>query len=479
MTGQSVSIREGDDVVLPTTMPAILRLGKSAGLTKVNLGVDFKKNEGPPGKQGKHVDFTLTEIENDVVVPGYADLRTDVGAIRLTSYVGAATTPNSTHSRTEYRELKANGVDKASWSSTSGRHYVWCRGAIIRLAPGRPHTVIAQIHDADDDVATIRVEGSNVVSTFGDSGRPGTLTTSLVPGQIHEWMIETIRSGTSTIIRYYWDDMATPKATQKYGGGSGNYFKFGNYHQSTTSRDNQGEPFVLDLYDSEVWHTGYPDPAPRNATSSGGPGDGPGGGSNGVAVGATQTFFEGFESGDFSRWTSAQTHATGSVHPASSYDPNKGYSLRIVNAGPDHPHVLRTEVRDGDIVVGSDERAELSAFGKEWDARKPGADELWYECDFRLGDPDWPTPRAWTIIMQWHQDHADGSPPLALSVHSDDKVYFEMEADGDIQEPIPVWTVRPGAWEHVVIHVKWSPKKDEGFVEAFVNGVQTVPRTFR
>ena len=82
-------------------------------------------------------------------------------------------------------------------------------------------------------------------------------------------MIETIRSGGSTIIRYYWDDMATPKATQKYEGGSGNYFKFGNYHQSTTSRDRQGEPFVLDLYDSEVWHTGYPDPAPRNATSSG------------------------------------------------------------------------------------------------------------------------------------------------------------------------------------------------------------------
>ena len=121
----------------------------------------------------------------------------------------------------------------------------------------------------------------------------------------------------------------------------------------------------------------------------------------------------------------------------------------------------------------------MSAFGKEWDARKPGADELWYECDFRLGDPHWTTPQAWTIIMQWHQDHADGSPPLALSVHSDDTVYFEMEADGRIQEPIPVWTVRPGEWEHVVVHVKWSPEDDEGFVEAFVNGVQTVPRTFR
>jgi len=339
--------------------------------------------------------------------------------------------------------------------------------------------VIAQVHDADDDVATIRVEGSKVVSTFGDDGRPGTLTTSLVLGQIYEWMIETIRSGSSTVIRYYWDDMSTPKATQTYDGGSGNYFKFGNYHQSSTSRDERGDSFVLDLYDSEMWHTGYPEPTARHVTHDDHDHDhdhdDP---LDWVPVGTAQKFFEGFESGRFSQWTSAQTHDT-DVRPGSSYDPNSGYSLRIVDAGPDHPHVLRTEVRDGDTAVGEHERAELSAFGKDWDAKSPGADELWYECDFRLGDPEWHTPKAWTIIMQWHQDHADGSPPLALSVHSDDKVYFELEADGDIQDPIPVWTVRPGKWEHVVIHVKWSPKKNEGFVEAFVNGVRAVPKTFR
>lgn len=478
MAGPSVAIDRVDDASLPATMSAILRLGRSDGLTKVNLGVDFRKNDGPDGRRGTHVDHDLAKIENNLVVPGYADVRTDVGAVRLTSYVGAATTPHSTHSRTEYRELDENGMDKASWSSRSGRHYVWCRGAIIRLAPGRPHMAIAQVHDADDDVATIRVEGSKVVSTFGDHGRPGTLATSLETGRIHEWMIETIRSEGSTVIRYYWDDMSTPKATQTYEGGSGNYFKFGNYHQSTTSDDERGDSFVLDLYDSEVWHTGYPAPAARHGASPGVTGGGPGGGpAGGVPVGTTQLFFEGFESGGFSRWTSAQTHKT--VRPASSYDPGSSYSLRIADAGPDHPHVLRTEVRDGDTAVGDHERAELSAFDEDWAARNPGADELWYECDFRLGDPGWTAPDAWTIIMQWHQDHAEGSPPLALSVHSDNKVYFELEADDHVQEPIPVWTVRPGAWEHVVIHVKWSPKKDEGFVEAFVNGVRTVPRTFR
>ena len=32
-------------------------------------------------------------------------------------------------------------------------------------------------------MATIRFEGANIVSTFGDKGRPGTLTTSLAPAR--------------------------------------------------------------------------------------------------------------------------------------------------------------------------------------------------------------------------------------------------------------------------------------------------------
>lgn len=253
-----------------TTMPEILRLGAADGLTKVNLGVDYLPGEGPPGEEGEHVDYDLADIEADLELPGYADIRTDVGAVRLTSYVGAATTPNSTHSRVEYRELASNGTSLASWSNTSGEHYVWVRGAIVDLAPGRPHVVIAQIHDADDDVATIRVENTTVVSTFGDSGRPGTLATGLVLGSVHEWMIKTIRSGSNTIIQYYWDNMDTPVATQSYAGGSGNYFKFGNYHQSSTSTDAQGDVFIVDLYDSEIWHTGYPEPTARHSEGGGG-----------------------------------------------------------------------------------------------------------------------------------------------------------------------------------------------------------------
>ena len=88
--------------------------------------------------------------------------------------------------------------------------------------------------------------------------------TGLSLGSVHEWMIKTVRSGSNTIIQFFWDDMNTPAATQSYGGGSGNYFKFGNYHQSSTETDDQGDTFVVDLEDSEIWHTGYPDPTARN-----------------------------------------------------------------------------------------------------------------------------------------------------------------------------------------------------------------------
>lgn len=204
-----------------------------------------------------------------------------------------------------------------------------------------------------------------------------------------------------------------------------------------------------------------------------------GGGSTGVApVGQTTNFTESFELGDFSRWTSVQNHAyEGS---ASSYNLSTTYSHTIVNRGSDHPHALRTEVRDGDTAVGTHERAELSSFGKSWNDDLN--DERWYEFDVCFGDSTWnPTysggSNDWIIFYQWHQVNDPGAPALALSVHSDNVVYFEREANDTPQTDIPIWTVRPGVWEHVVIHVKWSPDTSVGFVEAWVNDVQEVPKT--
>jgi hypothetical protein len=258
----------------PETMPAILRLGTAAGLTKVNLGVGYKAGEGPG--PGTHVDYTLAQITAPLSIANYAAPRLPNGAVRLTSYVGAATTSGGTaYSRVEYRELQTNGTSLASWSSTSDTHYVWVHGAVIQVSPGRPHVVLAQIHDGSDDVATIRWEGGTVVATYGDTGRPGTLATNVPLGSLHQWMLKTIRSGSQTIIQYFWDDMTNPKATQSYAGGSGNFFKFGNYNQAQTSNGGiNGEAFIVDLYDAEIWHTGYAQPTARNVITIGGGGGG-------------------------------------------------------------------------------------------------------------------------------------------------------------------------------------------------------------
>lgn len=190
--------------------------------------------------------------------------------------------------------------------------------------------------------------------------------------------------------------------------------------------------------------------------------------------GPTTVFTENFDHG-LSQWNSVQTHYYNGS--ASSYG-FKGYSLKIVNDGAGHESALRTEVRNGDTALGKHERAEVSGYGKPGLLANSG-DELWYEFDVKFGDASvpWVTPKDWTIIAQWHAKDASGAPPVALSVHSDNKVYFEMEADDVVRPFIPVWDVRPGQWEHIVVHIGWSPDPTKGFVQTFVNGEEKLVRT--
>ena len=248
------------------TLAQRLRLGTGSGLNKANLGVGFLSGDGPSGKTGQHVDYplnVLTQSSLPAELGGYVDLRPD-GAVRLTAYVGGGTTPNSTRARTEFRALALNGVDKESFSTTSGEHYLWCDGAVVRVPPNRKRMCIAQCHGGDDDLCMIMWEGGTVFSTYGDTGRPGTLATGVALGSRHQWMIKIRRVGSQTQIGFYWDDMSTPKATQNYAGGAGNYWKFGAYQQSATEHDEVGEMAILDLWDAEIWHTGYPEPAARH-----------------------------------------------------------------------------------------------------------------------------------------------------------------------------------------------------------------------
>jgi hypothetical protein len=106
----------------------------------------------------------------------------------------------------------------------------------------------------------IQWQGGTVISTYGDTGRPGTLATGVAYGSRHQWMIKV----TPSEILFFWDDMANPKARQSYSGSAGLYGKIGTYQQSTTSYDEKGEQAIVDFYDLEYWASGDPEPAARH-----------------------------------------------------------------------------------------------------------------------------------------------------------------------------------------------------------------------
>jgi hypothetical protein len=72
--------------------------------------------------------------------------------------VDGVTTTNSGYPRSELREMNPDGT-RAAWSSSKGLHTL--TGACeIRKVPGlKPSVVIAQIHDAADDVVMLRLDG--------------------------------------------------------------------------------------------------------------------------------------------------------------------------------------------------------------------------------------------------------------------------------------------------------------------------------
>jgi hypothetical protein len=72
--------------------------------------------------------------------------------------VDGVTTTNSGYPRSELREMNKDG-SRAAWSSERGLHTL--TGACeIRKVPGlKPSVVIAQIHDAADDVVMLRLDG--------------------------------------------------------------------------------------------------------------------------------------------------------------------------------------------------------------------------------------------------------------------------------------------------------------------------------
>jgi hypothetical protein len=147
--------------------------------------------------------------------------------VRFRANAGGYTTSNSSYPRSELREMTASG-GQASWSTSSGRHTMTIRETITQTPKVKPHVVAGQIHDAEDDVIMIRLEGSRLFVEGGGS-ELGLLDAAYKLGKPFTVQV----AAEAGVIRVSYE--GTEKVTYKRSVG-GCYFKAGVYTQSNTSK---------------------------------------------------------------------------------------------------------------------------------------------------------------------------------------------------------------------------------------------------
>jgi hypothetical protein len=139
---------------------------------------------------------------------------------------GGDTTSGSSNPRSELRERVAD--DPEGYWPTRGRHAMEWSGQVNRLTRVKPHVVIGQVHDDQDDVCVWRVEGSQLWLTRGD--------------EPHGFLVDgAFQLGKPYTCRY---DIADGVYSFTYNGrllpytlksSAKSYFKVGNYLQSNPS----------------------------------------------------------------------------------------------------------------------------------------------------------------------------------------------------------------------------------------------------
>ncbi|MFY0539187.1 polysaccharide lyase family 7 protein [Nannocystis pusilla] len=187
------------------------------------------------------------------VDPLYFHLNDAQDGVVFRAHAGGTTTDNSGYPRSELREMIDQGADEAAWSSSRGTHRLFIDQAITHLPGEKPHIVVGQIHDDEDDVIVFRLEGSKLfIDLNGDDGP--VLTEDYQLGDRFTVAFEV----SDDHVDCYYDGAFIYSHPQAF---SGAYFKAGAYVQSSCQGDKQvpdesceayGEVVI---YDVSVEHT--------------------------------------------------------------------------------------------------------------------------------------------------------------------------------------------------------------------------------
>lgn len=171
----------------------------------------------------------------------------DGGVVFRAGAEGAATTTNSKYPRSELREAMpydpAVGPREASWATNDGKTHAMTMTQAVTSLPMSPRkVVVAQIHDADDDLIMVALTDRTLAVEWMDGKPLGTLDAAYTLGTKYTLKIEA-RNGT---IRIFYNDMNTPKV-QANASTTGCYFKAGAYSQSLGSGNSEVRIYALEV----------------------------------------------------------------------------------------------------------------------------------------------------------------------------------------------------------------------------------------
>lgn len=160
--------------------------GLMGPLTLAILAADPEPAEPEPEPTGLDLtDWKLT-LPTDATGDGKADeirqptlaefkftpyfyVRADGGTAFRAPCDGVTTSSNTSYARCELREMDNDGRDEAAWDTDDGAiRRLNVELAFTHLPEIKPHVVGIQIHDGDDDVTTLRLEGTDLWVTKGD-----------------------------------------------------------------------------------------------------------------------------------------------------------------------------------------------------------------------------------------------------------------------------------------------------------------------
>lgn len=227
-------------VTLPTLPASILNLN------------DWKLTL-PVGKKGRPAEIRQPDL-GSFHDGRFFGLDPSRSGVIFRANAGGVTTENSGYPRSELREMAASS--EAAWTSRRGTHLMTITQAITATPRRKPHVVAAQIHDADDDVMAIRLEGSQL---FVDAnGRlAGVLDPHYVLGA--KYAIEISASAAGIRVTYNGRPQAggaPARVVTLPQTGKGWYFKVGCYTQSNPSTGDDPAAYgEVIVYSLTVLHT--------------------------------------------------------------------------------------------------------------------------------------------------------------------------------------------------------------------------------